>query len=336
MNKNIKDKIRNFVAHGRTKQAIDVLLQYRSNDSAILNEIISLSARYKNYLREKHGNLQDPKLLDIELNKINNSILHVIEDEAELRLIFFNNYTKIFASVSLIIIVTLFVLQSKPEIKTQYNVSNVDNSTNTNNYQTINQNTFIDKTEYNNCQIIHQTTTVSANKTSSNEKVSKTQAPQKENESDEQSDVAKAMKFYCNSEYKLALDFINKYQSPPNNVDLVFYYTLKGHILFFNKNYDESYKYLLLAFNADKNSKHLDLPKLRGLTTAYGHLKSFGYTLIDLKNIEISKDKKKVIYDLGFKKVEGYNGWVLVNEKEDNTEYLKLLHELKMDVPQPK
>ncbi len=109
MNKNTKDKIKNLVASGRTGQAIEVLLQYRSSDKDISNEIISLSARYKAYLREKHGNLQDSQTLGIELNKINNSILHIIEDEAELKIIFFNTYTKIFTGASFLIAATIFL-----------------------------------------------------------------------------------------------------------------------------------------------------------------------------------------------------------------------------------
>ncbi len=108
MNKYTKDKIKTFVTSGRTGRAIDLLLQYRSSDNNISNEIISLSARYRNYLREKHGNLQDPITLSIELNKINNSILHVIEDETELRMIFFNIYTKITISVFLVVVAIIF------------------------------------------------------------------------------------------------------------------------------------------------------------------------------------------------------------------------------------
>ena len=102
MNKNIKDKIKKIIASGRTGQAIDVLLQYRSSNKDISNEIISLSARYKAYLRERHGNLQDSQTLGIELNKINNSILHIIEDEADLKMIFFNNYLKVFTYASFV------------------------------------------------------------------------------------------------------------------------------------------------------------------------------------------------------------------------------------------
>ena len=94
MNKYHKNKIKTLVAAGRTGSAIDVLLQYRSNDVDISNEIISLSARYKNYLREKHGNLLDKQTIAIELNKINSSILHLIEDEVGLNIVFFNQYTK--------------------------------------------------------------------------------------------------------------------------------------------------------------------------------------------------------------------------------------------------
>lgn len=119
MSKNIKDKIKKFVASGRTGQAVDLLLKYRSSDSDISNEIISLSARYKNYLRERHGNLQDPQSLGIELNKINNSILNIIEDDAELKIILFNTYTKIFTGVTLLIAATVFIY---PQLNNQKDV----------------------------------------------------------------------------------------------------------------------------------------------------------------------------------------------------------------------
>ncbi|MBK7407374.1 MAG: hypothetical protein IPJ40_04345 [Saprospirales bacterium] len=108
MNKYIKNKIKKFVASGRTGRAIDLLLQYRSSDNDISNEIISLSARYRNYLREKHGSLQDNQILVIELNKINNSILYIIEDETELSMIFFNIYTNSTIGAALVVIAVIF------------------------------------------------------------------------------------------------------------------------------------------------------------------------------------------------------------------------------------
>ena len=102
MNKYHKNIIKSFVASGRTGRAVDLLMQYRSSDKEITNEIISLSARHNTYLREKHGNLVDNQTLTIELNKINISILHIIEDDNELSLIFFNSYTNSFMGILLI------------------------------------------------------------------------------------------------------------------------------------------------------------------------------------------------------------------------------------------
>jgi hypothetical protein len=73
MNKYSKNKIITFIAAGRTGRAIDLLVQYRSHDKDVCNEIIAISSRYKAYLREKHGNLLDNQTLLIEINKINNS-----------------------------------------------------------------------------------------------------------------------------------------------------------------------------------------------------------------------------------------------------------------------
>ena len=218
----------------------------------------------------------------------------------------------------------------EPEVKNQINVNSLDNSlkANTYNYQIINQKNFIEKTTYNNCEIINQSIPVSAS-------ASKIDTIKSKISSDNQSDIEQAMNYYCKNEFNLALEYINKYNSAPNNVDLIFFYSLKANIFFFNKDFDKSYQYLLLAFKTDKNSKHLDLPKLRGLIYAYAHLKSNGYTLKELKNIEISKDKKMVIYDLGFKKIEMHNGWILLDKHENNEEFVKLLHELKMLLPQP-
>lgn len=326
MNKYNKNKIKTFVASGRAGRAIDLLLQYRSSDSDISNEIISLSARYKNYLRAKHGNLQYNQTLDIELNKINNSILHIIEDETELRMIFFNTYTNIAIGTSLIVVAIIFgYLQFNPQkskIKNQNNISNQNNSVNTTNFnnQTINQNNFIDKSTYNSQtinQIIPATTT-------------------SETKSNAQSDIAKAVSHYNNAELDLALGYINKYNSPPSDINSTFFYTLKANIFFYKTNYDSSYYYHLLAFNSDKNSKYLDLPKIRGLTYAYSNLKTNGYSLKDLKNIEMNKRTNMIIYDLGFRKIEMHNGWILLEKSENNEDFLKMVHELKMDLPQPK
>lgn len=102
MNKYNKNKIKSFIAAGRTGRALGLLMQYRSPDKDICNAITSISARYNTYLREKHGNLVDNQTLAIELNKINNSILHLIEDEIELNMVFFNDYTKAGLIISVI------------------------------------------------------------------------------------------------------------------------------------------------------------------------------------------------------------------------------------------
>jgi len=116
MNKYTKNKIKSFVASGRTGRAIDVLLQYRSNDVEISNEIIAISARYKNYLRERHGALQNSPTLDIELHKINNSILYIIEDETELKQSFLNTYGNFFIIAFFVIVTATFVyLQLNPK-----------------------------------------------------------------------------------------------------------------------------------------------------------------------------------------------------------------------------
>jgi len=108
MNKYHKVRIKTFIASGRTGRAVNLLLEYWSSDKDISNEIISISSRYRNYLREKHGNLVDTQTLTIELNKINNSILHILEDEIELKIIFFNRYIKI-ALASAVVCLSIFL-----------------------------------------------------------------------------------------------------------------------------------------------------------------------------------------------------------------------------------
>lgn len=182
------------------------------------------------------------------------------------------------------------------KIENQTNINKQDNSVNTLTYNTqiTNQNNFIDRTKYNS-QTINQF------------------FPNQNNISEDKTkvigDISKAVNYYNDNKLDLALEYMNKYQSPPKGLDPTFFYTLKANILFFRHNYDSSYYYHRLAYDIDKNSKSLELRKLKGLTIAYIHMQSCGYTLHDLKNIEVKPHV--TVYDLGFKEIEmPTDGWI--------------------------
>ena len=63
---------------GKTKQVIAELMQLHTDDTDLKAEIVQLSARYAEYERQKRMGLEDPSVLSIELNKINNALLSVM------------------------------------------------------------------------------------------------------------------------------------------------------------------------------------------------------------------------------------------------------------------
>jgi wobble nucleotide-excising tRNase len=79
-NKNI---IKKLIAEGRTGEAINMLNATVFNDKEIEHQVIAVSARFKNFEKEKHGNLADISILNTELNKINQTLLHIIASISE-------------------------------------------------------------------------------------------------------------------------------------------------------------------------------------------------------------------------------------------------------------
>ncbi len=72
--------LRAALAQGKTKQVISELLAITRSNTELHSQVIQLSARYTNYERQKLGNLEDPSVLSIELNKINNTALAIIDE----------------------------------------------------------------------------------------------------------------------------------------------------------------------------------------------------------------------------------------------------------------
>jgi hypothetical protein len=81
INKNI---IKKLIAEGRTEEVIDKLNAVNFKDKEIERQVIAVSARYKKLEKEKHGNLNDTSSLNIELNKINQTLLHILESNNEI------------------------------------------------------------------------------------------------------------------------------------------------------------------------------------------------------------------------------------------------------------
>jgi hypothetical protein len=70
--------LRKTLTDGHTKRAISELLAQTKGHPDLHTQVIALSARYAHYERQKLGNLEDPAVLNIELNQINRAVLAVI------------------------------------------------------------------------------------------------------------------------------------------------------------------------------------------------------------------------------------------------------------------
>ncbi len=75
---NRRAHLRSLLAEGQSRQVIQELLRLTGRDSALHAEAAALSARYQQYLREKHGHTASSDELAIELNRINAATLHLI------------------------------------------------------------------------------------------------------------------------------------------------------------------------------------------------------------------------------------------------------------------
>jgi Effector-associated domain 11 len=92
----MKQTLRNLIADGKTKQALDQLRQLHLVDTDLNAEVVQLAARFSTYERQLRMGVEDPSVLGIELRKINSALLSVIDrlpvdaSKADLLL----NYTK--------------------------------------------------------------------------------------------------------------------------------------------------------------------------------------------------------------------------------------------------
>ena len=75
----MKQTLQNLLAEGKTKQAIAQLRQITTYDTDLQAEVVQLSARFTEYERQKRMDIEDPSVLRIELAKINNALLSVID-----------------------------------------------------------------------------------------------------------------------------------------------------------------------------------------------------------------------------------------------------------------
>jgi len=75
--------LRAALAKGKTKQVITELRALTVGNADLHNQVIQLSARYTNYEKQKLGDLENPSVLGIELNKINNAALAIIDELEE-------------------------------------------------------------------------------------------------------------------------------------------------------------------------------------------------------------------------------------------------------------
>ena len=75
----MQQTLRNLIADGKTKQAIAALRRLTASDSDANNAVNLLASRFAEYEKQKLGNLEDPSVLGIELNKINNALFVQID-----------------------------------------------------------------------------------------------------------------------------------------------------------------------------------------------------------------------------------------------------------------
>ncbi|MEI7587142.1 hypothetical protein [Runella sp.] len=75
--------LRTALAQGKTKQVIAELLKLTTHDADLHNQVVQLSARFAQYERQQLGNLESSSVLGIELNKINVTVMAIIDELEE-------------------------------------------------------------------------------------------------------------------------------------------------------------------------------------------------------------------------------------------------------------
>lgn len=81
--KQMNHPLRATLAKGKTKAVIAELLTHTAHDSDLHNQVVQLSARFAQYEKQKLGNLEAPEVLGVELNKINQTALAIINELAQ-------------------------------------------------------------------------------------------------------------------------------------------------------------------------------------------------------------------------------------------------------------
>jgi hypothetical protein len=71
----MKQTLRNLIADGKTKQALDKLRALNIADTDLHAKVVQLSSRFSHYERQQRMGVEDPSVLGRELNKINNALL---------------------------------------------------------------------------------------------------------------------------------------------------------------------------------------------------------------------------------------------------------------------
>jgi len=111
-------KIREYIANGRSEEAIDLLLQATSGNKRLNNQVLMLSSRYENWKKEE---IHIGGAAKEEVNKIHRAILDIIDDadfeegiehnKTDTPLGFFDNINKrLLGTVFLFVIAAIAVL----------------------------------------------------------------------------------------------------------------------------------------------------------------------------------------------------------------------------------
>jgi Effector-associated domain 11 len=81
-----KTQLKQQIADGKTRQSIETLLTL-TTATDLYDDVVLQSSRFKQVMRDKHQNTMDSETIRIELAKINNALLDIIDrlDAAEKR-----------------------------------------------------------------------------------------------------------------------------------------------------------------------------------------------------------------------------------------------------------
>ena len=79
----MKEKLRDRIAKGKTKQIIAELLTLDILNSDLYSRVVHISARFAHYEKQKLGGLEAPSVLGIELRQINVALYDIIDELPE-------------------------------------------------------------------------------------------------------------------------------------------------------------------------------------------------------------------------------------------------------------